>query len=352
MLLSALICIFKHIFIGKSAKYLVFSFLFLSEVTFSQDIHFSQFDGSLLNITPAFTGMFNGDFRASAIYRSQWQSVPVPYSTLSMSGEALLKPARLEKDMVGVGLTFNNDVAGDARYGTTQIYASGSYIHALRKDSSLFMSMGANLGFCRVGFDYDKMTFDNQFDGTQYASSAPTGERFNLTNYNYGDINLGAAVQYRHKYKHFFTIGTGLMHLNNPVITYQGNQLSRLDFKTINYIKYSVILNLKVDLIVDAMINGQGKYLEIMPHSSVKYYFNRDNNKAILGGLSLRARDAVILRLGYHDKMLQSGIAYDINVSNFTPATNRRGAFELFVIYVFKKEKTYTVKKRVCPVFM
>jgi len=326
--------------------------LLVGKLTFSQDIHFSQFDGSLLNITPAFTGMFNGDFRASAIYRSQWQSVPVPYSTISMSGEALLKPRSLQKDMVGVGLTFNNDVAGDARYGTTHIYFSGNYIHDFKSDSSLLISMGANIGYCRVGFDYNLMTFDNQYDGSQYSNSNPTGERFQYTSFGYADINLGAAAQYRLNYKHFFTLGMGFTHLNSPAITYQGNQLSRLDFKTINYIKYSTILSKKTDIIVDAMLNKQGKYYEVIPHSSIKYYFNRDNNRAVLGGLSLRARDALIFRFGFTDKTLQSGIAYDINVSNFTPATNRRGAFEIFVIYVFKREKSYTVKKRVCPVFM
>lgn len=321
-------------------------------MSMGQDIHFSQFDGSLLNVSPAFTGFFNGDYRVGCIYRSQWQTVPVPYSTISMSGEARIKPKSFINDMVGVGLTFNNDVAGDARYGTSQLYLSGSFIHSASKDSSLLLSFGLNAGFCSVGFDYNRMTFDNQYDGSQYTASIPTGERFDWTRYNYGDINLGAAFQYRLNYKHFFTLGMGFNHITNPVITYQGNQLSKLDFKTINYIKYSAILSAKTDIIVDAMINKQGKYYEIIPHSSVKYYFNRDNNKAVLAGLSLRARDAIIFRFGYHEKTLQSGIAYDINTSKFTAATNRRGAFEIFVNYIFKNQKAYTVKKRVCPVFM
>jgi type IX secretion system PorP/SprF family membrane protein len=306
----------------------------------------------LLNISPAFTGFFNGDFRGSAIYRSQWQSVPVPYSTISMSGEALLKPPSLGKDMVGLGLTFNNDVAGDARYNTTHLYLSGSFIKNVKADSSLLVSFGANVGYCHVGFDYNKMTFDNQFDGLQYSSSTPTGEKFNYVNYNYADVNLGGAFQYRLNYKHFFTLGMGFTHITTPVISYQGNYQSKLDFKTINYLKYAVITGKKTDLIVDAMINKQGKYFEVMPHASLKYYFNRDLNRAVLGGLSLRTGDALIIRFGFTDKTLQSGIAYDINISHFTPATNRRGAFEMYVIYVLKKQKSYSVKKRVCPVFM
>lgn len=322
------------------------------KVSFGQDIHFSQFNGSLLNLTPGFTGLFNGDFRVGAIYRSQWQAVPVPYSTFSMNGEARIKPKQLVKDMVGVGLVFNSDKAGDSRYGTTQLYANGSYIFLGKPDSTLLFTIGMNLGWCQVGFDYDKMTFDNQFDGVNYNKTTASGENFDWTKYNYADLNLGTGIQYILDNKHKFTVGLGFHHLTSPVITYQGNKLSKLDFKLTNYLSYSTPINQKVDVIAEALISKQAKNYEIIPHTSLKYYFNKDDNKAVLAGLCLRARDAVVFRFGYTHKTLQSGIAYDINTSKFTAATNRRGAFEIFVNYVISRKPSNFVKKRVCPVFM
>ncbi|MBL7922073.1 MAG: PorP/SprF family type IX secretion system membrane protein [Bacteroidia bacterium] len=322
------------------------------KLTFSQDIHFSQFDGSLLNLTPGFTGFFNGDFRVGAIYRSQWQAVPVPYSTFSMNGEARLKPKQLVKDMVGLGLVFNSDKAGDTRYGTTQLYANGSYIFLGKPDSSLLLTLGMNIGWCQVGFDYDRMTFDNQYDGLNYNKNTATGENFDWSKFNYADINMGAGAQYILNQKHRFTIGLGFHHLTSPVITYQGNRLSRLDFKMTNYLSYSTPVAPKVDIIAEALISKQAKNYEIIPHSSLKYYFNRDDNKAVLGGLCFRTKDAIVLRFGYTHKTLQSGIAYDINVSKFTAATNRRGAFEIFVNYVIRRLPSSIIKKRACPVFM
>jgi type IX secretion system PorP/SprF family membrane protein len=324
----------------------------LFKVSFGQDIHFSQFNGSLLNLTPGFTGLFNGDFRVGAIYRSQWQAVPVPYSTFSMNGEARIKPKQLVKDMVGVGLVFNSDKAGDSRYGTTQLYANGSYIFLGKPDSTLLFTLGMNLGWCQVGFDYDKMTFDSQFDGVNYNKTTASGENFDWTKYNYADLNLGTGIQYILDNKHRFTVGLGFHHLTSPVITYQGNKLSKLDFKMTNYLSYSTPINQKVDVIAEALISKQAKNYEIIPHSSLKYYFNKDDNKAVLAGLCLRARDAVVFRFGYTHKTLQSGIAYDINTSKFTAATNRRGAFEIFVNYVISRKPSNFVKKRVCPVFM
>lgn len=322
------------------------------KVSFGQDIHFSQFNGSLLNLTPGFTGLFNGDFRVGAIYRSQWQAVPVPYSTFSMNGEARIKPKQLVKDMVGVGLVFNSDKAGDSRYGTTQLYANGSYIFLGKPDSTLLFTIGMNLGWCQVGFDYDKMTFDSQFDGVNYNKTTASGENFDWTKYNYADVNLGTGIQYILDNKHRFTLGLGFHHLTSPVITYQGNKLSKLDFKLTNYLSYSTPINQKVDVIAEALISKQAKNYEIIPHSSLKYYFNKDDNKAVLAGLCLRARDAVVFRFGYTHKTLQSGIAYDINTSKFTAATNRRGAFEIFVNYVISRKPSNFVKKRACPVFM
>jgi type IX secretion system PorP/SprF family membrane protein len=323
----------------------------LSGTLRAQDIHFSQSDGSLLNNSPAFTGLFMGDYRIGAIFRSQWQSVPVPYSTFSMNGEARIKPKAFVKDMVGVGVLFNSDKAGDTRYKTTQLYISGNYVYSLI-DSSLIFTMGMNLGWCQVGFDYDRMTFDNQFDGLQYNPGLATNEKFDWTRYNYADINLGSAIQYRIKNKSFFTYGLGLHHLASPVISYQGNAASKLDFKLANYFRFVTPVSLKSDIVTEAVVNKQGKYYEVIPHASLKYYINRENNLAVSGGMALRARDAIIFRFGYTNKTLQSGIAYDINTSKFIAATNRRGAFEIFVNYIIKRTPSYVSKKRVCPVFM
>jgi type IX secretion system PorP/SprF family membrane protein len=337
--------------IAKKIKYLVFLAIYVGKIT-GQDLHFSQFDGSLLNLSPAFTGFFNGDYRVGAIYRSQWQIVPVPYSTFSMAGEARLKPKNFVKDMVGVGITFNSDRAGDLRYGTSQLYASGNYIFLGTPDSSLLISAGMNIGWCQVGFDYDQATFDNQFDGLKYNKSTASNEKFDWTKYNYADVNFGFGAQYILNQKHKFNYGLGLHHITNPVITYQGNTLSRLDFKLVNYLGYTKPINENTDIIAQALISKQGKYYEFIPHASLKYYLNKDLNQAILGGLCLRTRDAIIFRMGYHYKTMQSGIAYDITTSKFTAATNRRGAFEIFINYIFKNKPGYISKKRSCPVFM
>jgi len=319
---------------------------------FAQDIHFSQFDGALLNISPAYTGVFEGEYRFSAIYRTQWQAVPVGYSSFNMNAETSLKPLFLKKDRFGVGLSFYNDKAGDARYGMTQFYAQGSYIHYPKDIPKLLLSFGLNLGVNRVGFDLSKMTFDAQYDGVQLVPGAYNGEQFTQTRAGFFDMNLGSVAEYAFTGTKKISFGFGLHHLTTPKITYQGNDLSQLDFKYSNLVSYQSRIGYRTHFIGEALFSIQGKNIEMVPHVSLKYMLNEDFDQAVSGGLCFRTNDAVILRLGYHYKLFNSGIAYDINVSKFTAATNRRGAFEIFLNQTISASKTYGSRRRICPVFM
>ncbi|MDI1355544.1 MAG: PorP/SprF family type IX secretion system membrane protein [bacterium] len=318
----------------------------------AQDIHFSQFNGSLLNLTPGYTGLFNGDYRVGAIFKSQWQSVPVNYKTFSMSGEKVFRPKEMEKDKLGIGFLFNSDRAGDARYGTTQAYMTGSYIYSGREDTTLSISIGMSAGWCQVGFDYTKMTFDNQYDGLAYNSGLGSNENFTWVSRNFLDINGGLVIQKTFNQIHHVSYALGVYHLTSPKVSYQGNDLSRLDFKFSNCISYNTPIKANTDIILEALLSNQGKNYEIIPHASLKYYLEKRENKAILGGLCFRARDAIVLRMGYTNQTLQSGISYDINISKFTPATNHRGGFEIFINYVIKVKPAFIARKRPCPMFI
>jgi type IX secretion system PorP/SprF family membrane protein len=317
-----------------------------------QDIHFSQYNGSLANLSPGLTGMFDGDYRVSAIYRSQWQAVPVPYKTFSMSGDMRYKPAQLKSDVIGVGILFNNDRAGDAYYGMNQFYIAGSYIHKLNKDSTMILGAGLNVGVTSAGFYYNRMTFDSQFDGSGYNSTYTTNENFKSTKTIFADLNLGLGLQYAITKKINLTYAFSMNHLSNPVISYQGAPASKLDTKFVNYLSVSVPVDVKLYAVPEILFSHQGRYNEWVPGANVRLMLDeRTNNSASLG-VYLRVKDAVIARLGYTFKTTTAGISYDVNTSKFLAATNRRGAFEIYVTHIIKRVKPVIIKKRVCPVYM
>src|ERR1700733_7808210 len=63
------------------------SMIMYTSYCFSQDIHFSQFFETPLLRNPALAGIFSGDLRIQGVYRTQWNSITVPYQTASLNGE-------------------------------------------------------------------------------------------------------------------------------------------------------------------------------------------------------------------------------------------------------------------------
>ncbi|MBI3520749.1 MAG: PorP/SprF family type IX secretion system membrane protein [Bacteroidetes bacterium] len=323
-----------------------------SKFTFSQDVHFSQYNGSVINLNPAFTGFFDGDYRVNGILRSQWSSVPVPYRSFSIAGDARFKPKNMRSDCFGAGIMFNNDKSGDTYYGTNQLYLSGSYIHKINKDSTLLWTTGIMMGISSVGFNYSRMTFDDQYQNNSYSSSNGTGEGFAKNATTFGDFNFGTALQYAIKQRAFVQYGISYHHFTNPKISFQNNANIRIDAKLNNYLCVAYPIGATTDVIAEILYSHQGKYNEVIPGAQFKFHLDQKTNQAASVGLYYRAKDAVIARLGYQVKTLTTGVSYDVNTSKFIAATNRRGGFEIYVTYIFKKIIPFVPKTRVCPVYM
>ena len=82
--------------IGLLRKMIFISALCLSTLCGAQDIHFSQFYMSPLNLNPAMTGVMNCTQRFVANYRNQWASVlkADAYTTYSVSYDQKLSAVR------------------------------------------------------------------------------------------------------------------------------------------------------------------------------------------------------------------------------------------------------------------
>ncbi len=335
-----------------------FSFILFITLTvcfkngFSQDVHFSQYNGSVINLNPAFTGFFDGDYRVSGIFRSQWSSVPVPYRSFSFAGDTRFKTKNMKSDCFGAGIVFNNDKSGDTYYGTNQLYLSGSFIHKLNKDSTLLWTTGMMVGVSNVGFNYSRMTFDDQYQNGGYNGSNGTGENFSKTSTTFGDFNFGTALQYAIKQRAVVQYGISYHHFTNPKLTFQNNNSIKIDAKLNNYLCFAYPIGAKTDLITEILYSHQGKYNEIIPGLQFKFHLDEKTNQAASVGLYYRAKDAVIARVGYQIKSLTAGVSYDVNTSKFIAATNRRGGFEIYVTYIFKKLVPFVPKTRVCPIYM
>lgn len=336
-------------------KAIVIAIFMVSCLGFSraQDIHYSQFNASPLNLNPAQTGLFDGDWRFSGNYRGQWAAIPVPYKTFSIAAENRLK-TKLKNDVPAAGLIINTDKAGDSRFSTTQIFLSLAYIKKLNKDSTHFLSLALQPGFSTKSFDINQLTFDNQFDGDSYNAALSSGESFSKTRISYFDMGGGLAYLYRKNARTQINIGVSLLHINQPKQSFFDNNDIRLDQKLSVSALGEVPVAAKLDVVPTILFQKQGKFNETVLGLFGKYYlkpYNGIPTAVSLGGF-LRLKDAFIVAANMDYRNFNVGISYDVNTSKLIAATNHKGGFEISVIYIFKKLVPFVAKKRVCPVYM
>lgn len=317
----------------------------------AQDIHFSQFWLQPLYLNPANAGMFDGDYRVGGMYRNQWRQVPVPYSTVSFMGDARFNGILSQKSALGAGLIFNNDIAGDSRYSINQLYIPVSHVQNFA-DTNLSVSFGLSPGISNIAFRTNKLTFDNQFDGDVYNPALGTGENFPMLSRTYFDLGAGISGMYRFKSTGLIHLGTSFSHINRPGVSFFKNKDVKLYAKSNSFLSISYPITQKISAHGDVMYERQGPFHETVLAARASYLLNPADNIAVYGGFSTRMKDAFIILLGMDYKDYKFGFAYDINYSKFQAATNKRGAFEIGLIYIFRKNKMFVPRKRSCPIYM
>ncbi len=351
----------------KSAPILVLAFA-MSFGVFAQDPHFSEYNASPLNINPAMTGMFNGNYRFTAIYRSQWSSIlkdeSVPmFRTFSASFDLRLPIGGAKNksyDAFGLGLSFLNDKAGESEFGTNGVNLNLAYLKALDKQGKNFLSVGFQGGVNFRSINYSNLRFGNQFDGTGFNPQILPNETFGDDHFTFFDIGAGIFWYYFPKKRTNFWAGFAVSHLNRPDQSFYEGADAKLFMRYTGTGGVQVPIGQQVDLLPSFLIMSQGPAFETQIGTFIKLLFesNKPQGNAFYIGPWYRivrgedksiASDALILATRFDFASFSLGFAYDLNFSELTAATNSRGAFEVSALHV----GPFTQKPKViyCPRF-
>jgi len=321
--------------------------------SYAQDIHFSQYLNSPLNLNPALSGFSNAKYRFILNHRSQWASVTVPYKTYSAAMDMQIWKRKRQSDILGLGLVFNNDEAGDSHFGTTQGALSIAYIKALNKRNRNLLSFGAQLFFSQRSIDYTKLYFPNQWDGNAYNPSLQNGEYFSQSNFTYFDISAGA---------HWFTIinnklklntGVSVWHINQPAQSLLNEAKVKLAIKTIAYSEVEINLDKSNALFPSVYFANQGPYTELIIGMKFQHIIhpNNYNFTALNFALFGRNSDAIIIQFGLDYKKFKIMGSYDFNLSGLRAASNYLGGYEVSIIFSIEKHKARKSTSIPCPIF-
>ncbi len=309
--------------------------LFLIKFTHlkAQDIHFSQFYASPLNLNPALAGVIEGNFRAAAIYRNQWGSISDnPYVTAGGSFDANLPLSKL-KDVVGVGLNFVNDKAGKGSLGMLNVSLAGAYHKRLDKGGKHFLGLGIQPGFIQRTLNTNDLLFPSQYIGSDFDQARPSGENFGSNTIRYFDLNSGLLYSGKVSKRVGVMQGFSVYHLTRPKESFLRENV-RLENRFTVHGGLRIKLNEMFYLTPNYIYQFQNKAQEINFGSALEFHLKGKQETTILSlGGWYRLKDAPIASASVEYKRLRAGVSYDFTTSDLKAATNIRGGFELTLIY-------------------
>ena len=319
----------------------------------AQDIHFSQVGNSPLNISPALTGVFSSDVRAIGNYKSQWRSVPVSYMTFSGSYEMKYLNKKFPNSLLGGGLIFDHDKAGDGDLSMSRLGLNLAYTHRL--STQLFMTGGFQFSAAQRMFKPQQLSFDSQYNGDLFDAGIDSGEVFENPRFSFLNFSGGLNFHWQKPEKRMrLDVGGSVFNLNEANQSFYINKGDvRLQRRIHIYGIGNMMLGEYLDVVGLGMVSIQDTYSEKVFGLGLKFYLNKTMSKelAIQLGANLRVGDAVIpnLEIEYRNTY-KVAISYDVNTSNFNEATSGKGSPEFSFIYTLKKIKPLE-KTKICPLY-
>lgn len=312
----------------------------------AQDIHFSQFYLSPLNLNPAMTGVSNCNVRLVANYRNQWASVlrSNAFSTYSVSYDQRIPVGRY--DYFGIGGTFWGDTAGEADFSTLTGKVSASYSKQMggTKTRSTYLVVGAEAGAAQRSIDFLNLRWGNQHDGEGgFDPTRQSGEQFDRDNFLFADLAAGVLL-FMVDGDNSFYVGGAFHHLNRANQSFSENGEDLLYSRLTAHAGGDFMIGKSFGLVPGVIMMNQGPSFQVNAGMSFKFLLNnsRVDRQAFQAGLWWRVAnkldsgilsDAAILSTRFDFNNFTLGFSYDINISELKTASNSNGGFEFALVY-------------------
>jgi type IX secretion system PorP/SprF family membrane protein len=330
----------------KTRYILAISVILNAMFSIAQDIHFTQFEYSPMNLNPALVGA-NSPMQGIVNYRNQWSRIGEPYQTIAASFDARFNEnKRRKKGIIAGGISLFNDQAGTMNVTTNSVSLNLAYHLILNRESTL--GLGLQGVFAQRSISTSGGEWASQYDGLGYNPLMSTGEDFNHPSFSYMDVGAGLLYTYKMKGGYMtqntqrrVNFGFSAFHLNRPNYSFLNNENEQLAMRFSGFINADFgIKNTRGILQPGIYYHRQGGHQEIMIGTNYGYIIHTGSKAtgftrpitAYLG-FFYRFQDAAVARFMFEYDLFSLGFAYDINLSSLTPVTKTVGGFELFLRY-------------------
>jgi type IX secretion system PorP/SprF family membrane protein len=308
------------------------------------DPHFTQYYIYPSWTNPALTGAFEGQYRLSGIFRSQWGRISSPYNTQGLSGEF-----KTNSNM-NYGVSLLNQTAGDGGYRYSTVYANFAYT-GLRfgPNENHRVVIALQAGVIQRRFDATKLSFGDQWNPvTGYNPSNPTADV--LSNKNVSTFDAGAGVMYfdgtPNKKANFYA-GYAASHLTQPKDEFAGSSKAKLPMRHTVHAGVRLKLSETLSLTPNVLYLRQGNASEKMLGLYAQMRAGAETN--VLAGANYRFDDAASPFIGFSHKRLVLGVSYDVNTSNLGQLVKGTSSFEVSLSYTGRSSVKTPEIEFICP---
>lgn len=325
--------------------------LLLSGSVTAQGIHFSQYYNAPMLLNPANTALMSEtDYRLGANYRNQWAALPVPFKTFSGYADFQVLKNHNLTNWLGLGLAMFSDEAGDGRLSMNKYQGFVSY--HVQTGNYTMISAGLSGAYVQRSVDFNKLSYNMQWDGFKFDRSLPNGEESNVAQTDYIDVGAGVNLAYYPNEYTYIKLGLGVDHLNVPTESFY-NQYSQIKMRPTANLDAIFITSTSFTINPSVYYTMQGKAQELVYGIQASAFISEDNAgnpTNVIFGAYHRWNDALIPLLGFQWAGLKLVTTYDFTFfSDLSTDLRSNGALEFSLIY----QGSYTGErdKMNCPRF-
>jgi len=329
----------------KYLKAILFILLLsVGTTTQGQDLHFSQISASPTFLNPAYAGFMPNNVRMNASYRNQWFTVS-SFSTYAFSADANIIRSQLDYDMLGVGLSFFEDIEEKEGYKNTNISLTAAYNLKLSNKPLQYIGFGMQPSFILKQINLMDAVYGTFFETG--VNTDPLGfseyKKFKF------DLNMGLSYYIFMDTRHIINIGFTMSHINRPDFgIYAEDKLYR---------KYTAYLLTEFEagqtgtawMKPMVYFSQQGPSTELMGGLGVRFKFFNAINDIFLGF------NGMVRFVGHNEANIKStdfvggtqltiqmftvGFSYDVAIGDVNTASGRNGGPEVSLAIDLKTER-------------
>ena len=322
---------------------LILMVIYGKEVGAQVDPHFSQYYVYPSWLNPALTGIFDGDYRVSGIYRNQWNSI-APFSTPGASIEVTTN------NNLNFGVSILNQTVKSGGYNYLTAYGSASYTgvkFGVAGDQRLVFGLQA--GIINRRFDQSKFTTGNQWNPITGYNPSVAAESIPITKSMSFDAGVGVLYfDAKPGKKTNFYAGFSASHITQPDDKFTSvTTKQKIPMRFTGHAGIRISVSDMLSITPNILYLKQGTASEKMAGAYAQLKANA--NTDVLFGANYRFEDAISPYIGFNHKNMTLGVSYDINTSDLGRLVNGASSFEISLSFIGRKTIKTPEEHFICP---